>query len=152
MIKRLIDTLNKETELYKELLSLLQEERRLLSRRRGEELQRIASKIESLVFKIKGVEDARRGCVEAIGENLGIGEDGGDGIRLSRIIDSIEQPYRSILKQIQSNLLSITGSIKELNMENGIVIKRGMDYIQSAFLFLREMSTFETYKPTGRMR
>ncbi len=149
MIKRLIDTLNKETELYKELLSLLQEERSLLGRRRGDELQRIASKIESLAFKIKGVEDVRRGCVEAIGENLGIG---GDGIKLSRIIESVGEPYRSILKHIQSNLLSITGSIKELNVENGIVIRRGMDYIQSAFLFLKEISTFETYKPTGRIR
>ncbi len=154
MVKRLIEVLEQEVELYEELLHLLQEEKRFLSVRKREELHLIANKIETLVFKVKGIEGVRNGVVGMLAKSYGLdAEESGRAskVNLSMLINSVEVFYRPRLKVLQSNLLSLLDGIGELNRGNSRVISRSIENIRTAFLFLRELSMIDTYSPSGKV-
>ncbi len=155
MLYRLIELLEHEVNLYKELLTLIQDEKRLLSRRKKEELHRIVNRIETLVFKIKGVEGVRDELMESIADEYNIktvNSDFNQKVNLSQLIGAIkEAPQKDRLRELKSNLLAITDGIKMLNKENSVVITRNIENIKSAFLFLKEFSASETYKPSGEL-
>lgn len=149
MINNLIDILKEEVILYNEFLSMLREEKKLLCDRRKDELYLFANRLETYVCRLKGVEKMRSGIVEGLAEMYGVAH---KTINLSMIINAVDSPYKELLKDLQSRLLAIIESIKELNQENNIIASRSIENINKAFMFLREYSGIvETYKPSGKM-
>lgn len=152
MLNKLIDILHQETTLYTNLLSLLQEERRLLSRRVTDELHHLANMIETMVFRIKALERLRDEVVRGLAISYGLaGADSPSMVNLSRIIECVEEPFKGRLKTIQLRLITLIDSIKELNQGNSIIIGRGIENIKTAFLFLQELYTPQTYQSSGRL-
>ena len=155
MLDELINILTCEIGLYKELVSLMQEEKRVLcSRRRGEELHKLAVRMETLVFKIKGLENSRQDVTNRIVSSYGlrgIGTPALEDMNLSKIIMAVDEPYKARFQALRSKLGALAESIKELNRGNGIIINRSIDNIKTAFLFLKEITVPETYRPSGKM-
>ncbi|MEE9543378.1 MAG: flagellar protein FlgN [Thermodesulfobacteriota bacterium] len=149
MAKKLINILNQEMPLYKELLSLLQEEKRLLSTRTRDELYQLSARIEALVFKVKGMERAREAAVTELALSLGLEETEARRVNLTKLLNSLKEPYRGELQRLQSLFLALVGSIEELNRENSVIIGRSIDNIKSTFDFIRELSSLQLYKPNG---
>jgi len=155
MLDELTNILTREVVFYKELISLMQEEKRVLcTRRRGAELHKLAAGMETLVFKIKGLGDSRSDVAKRIVASYGLNgkqlPPSGD-VNLSQIIMAVDEPYKARFKDFKSRLSALAESIKELNMANGIVINRSIENIKTAFLFLKEITIPETYQPSGRM-
>jgi flagellar biosynthesis/type III secretory pathway chaperone len=149
MATKLIEILVLEIPLYKELLSLLQEEKRLLSTRTRDELYQLSGKIEALVFKVKGIEKLRDAAVLNLAASLDIDTANKAEINLTKILKRVKEPYRSKLKEQQQLLLALVGSIEELNRENSVIIGRSIENIKTAFDFLREFSALPLYKSNG---
>ncbi|MBI5327353.1 MAG: flagellar protein FlgN [Deltaproteobacteria bacterium] len=152
MLNKLIDTLEQEIVLYKDFLSLLQEEKKLLCSRKSGDLYRLAGRIETQVFKIKGMERKRNEIVDAIARMYALNGNAAGlspAINLSGIITAAEKPHKELLKCLQSRLLAVVNSIKELNQENGIIINRSMENINKAFMFIKEFSLVKTYHSSG---
>lgn len=149
MATKLIDILELEIPLYKELLLLLQEEKRLLSTRTRDELYQLSAKIEALVFKIKSIEKARDTAVFSLAASLGIEASNSAEINLTKLLTHIKEPHRSELKRLQQLLLALVGSIEELNKENSVIIGRSIENIKTAFDFIREFSSSQLYKSNG---
>lgn len=140
---RLITILTEEVVLYKELLSLLKDEKKVLVVRREDEVYQLARKIELVVSKARALEEVRHGLVrELVGNPLLSPQ----GVNLSMVIEAVEEPYKGELKELQSRLIALMDSIKEINMENSIIIRRSIENIRTAFAFLKELSSFETYQ------
>ncbi|MBI5598583.1 MAG: flagellar protein FlgN [Deltaproteobacteria bacterium] len=149
MPHKLVNILEQEMVLYIELISLLQEEKRLLSKRATDELHQLAARIEGVAFKIKGMDGARSRVAGELAARYGLAGSLPASLSLSMVIGRVEEPWKGRLNELRSRLLSLVGAIRELNRENSIVIGRGMENIKTAFLFLKELSTFETYQPSG---
>jgi flagellar biosynthesis/type III secretory pathway chaperone len=147
MAKKLINILNQEMPLYKELLSLLQEEKRLLSSRTRDDLYQLSARIEGLAFKVKSMERAREGAVTELALTLGLAD--ASKVNLTEILKNLKEPNKSELKRQQGLFLAIVGSIEELNRENSVIIGRSIENIKSAFDFVRELSSLQIYKPNG---
>ena len=149
MAKKLINILNQEMPLYKEMLSLLQEEKRLLSTRTRDELYHLSARIEALAFKVKSMERAREKAVTALAISLGFDSSKATTVNLTKLLESIKEPNKGELKRLQSIFGAIVGSIEELNKENSIIIGRSIENIRTAFDFVRELSSLQLYKSTG---
>ena len=153
MVKQFINTLRQEVGLYKELIAHLQEEKQLLARRRRDELYQIANTIETLVFKIKGIEAMRsRIAEELVFLSFSQREGGGsDTVTLTTVIGVVEEPWKSELSDLQCILSSLVDTIRELYSENSIITSRSIENINTAFQFLKELSSAGVYKPTGKL-
>ncbi|MCK5237173.1 MAG: flagellar protein FlgN [Deltaproteobacteria bacterium] len=154
MVKQFITTLRQEIGLYKELIAHLQEEKQLLARRRRDELYQIANTIETLVFKIKGVDGLRSRMAEELVFLAGAGQRQGVasvGVTLTTVIGVVEEYHKGELMNLQSIIASLVDTIKELNRENSIITSRSIENINTAFQFLQELSTTGVYKPTGKL-
>ncbi len=152
MIKKLIEILKMETVLYGDLLGLLQEEKRLLSRREKDKLHALSTEIEKLTFKAKGLETLRATVIDGLATSFGIVDAGSArNINLSDIIEYTQAPEKDELKSIQGKLLAITDGIETLNRQNSLIIGKGLENIKSAFEFLREISSFDTYQSSGKL-
>jgi flagellar biosynthesis/type III secretory pathway chaperone len=149
MAKKLINILNQEMPLYKELLSLLQEEKRLLSTRSRDELYQLSARIEGLAFKVKSMERAREAAVTELALSLGFDESETRRVNLTQLLNSLKEPNKTELKRLQALFLAIVGSIEELNRENSIIIGRSIENIKTAFDFVRELSSLQLYKSSG---
>lgn len=153
MIKQFINTLRQEVGLYKELIAHLQEEKQLLARRRRDELYQVANTIETLVFKIKGIEGVRSRIAEEL-VFLSLSQRDGcvsDTVTLSSVIGIVEEPWKSELTALQCILSSLVDTIRELNSENSIITSRSIENINTAFQFLKEISSAGVYKPSGKL-
>ncbi len=152
MITKLIDILDRETVLYGDLLGLLQEEKRLLSRRDKEKLHALSTDIEKLTFKAKGLETLRASIIDGLAISFGIADAASTTeINLTTIIEYTPEPEKDELKSIQAKLLAITDGIETLNRQNSLIIGKGLENIKSAFEFLREISSFDTYQSSGKL-
>jgi flagellar biosynthesis/type III secretory pathway chaperone len=153
MVEKFINTLRQEVGLYKELIAHLQEEKQLLARRRRDELYQIANTIETLVFKIKGIGGVRsRIADELVFLSLSQREGGGsDTVTLTTVIGVVEEPWKSELVALQCILSSLVDTIRELNSENSIITSRSIENINTAFQFLKELSSAGVYKPSGKL-
>ncbi|MBI5233832.1 MAG: hypothetical protein HY880_05710, partial [Deltaproteobacteria bacterium] len=76
---------------------------------------------------------------------LNLGLSGGETPGLSAIIAKVHSPLNGILKERQSVLVSIINSIEEITRENSIIIGRSLDNINKAFMFLKGLTSPETY-------
>ncbi|MBI5682877.1 MAG: flagellar protein FlgN [Deltaproteobacteria bacterium] len=151
MVNRLIDILEQEVTSYIELITLLQDEKRLLANRRNDELYQLVGRIESLAFKIRGLEDVCNNIAEQLLVSYNLPDKDIKKVNLSRVIEIIGVPHNELLKGLQSKLLALVEGVKELNQENRVIINRGIENINTAIMFLKDFSAFETYKPTGKM-
>lgn len=155
MLNRLIKTLEQETIIYENLFSLLKEERALLSKRVTDEIHQMAGSIEVTMSKAVNIRELRTALMDDIAKSFGlVGSDKNTSsrIKLSSIIQMVEGSHHKLLKNLQSKLLLLVEGIDALSKENRIVIDRGINNIESAYLFLREISApTATYQSSGKM-
>ncbi len=149
MTNNLIDILEQETDLYEEVMTLLQEEKIILGKRESETLLEHARKMESAAFKGRCLETLRNEIVDTLVETFGIKQTVKKDINLSKIIEHVNDPDRTKLKELQTSLLALVDGIEMLNQENSLVIDKGLGNIKDAFEFLSEISTADTYKENG---
>ena len=155
MLNRLVKTLKQETIIYEDLLSLLKEEKVLLSKRVTDEIYQMAGSIEMAMSKAVSIRELRTALMGDLAKSYGLvdsDKNTSSGIKLSSIIQIIEGPYKELLNNLQTKLLLLVEGIEALSKENRIVIDRGINNIESAYLFLREISAPNaTYRSSGKM-
>lgn len=145
MVDRLVEIIEAELPLYKELLALLQQEKELLGRRAGDELYNLTQRIESLVYRLMPLERARAEALGELAAALGV------EARLGEVIARLGEPDRARLKGLQSTFLALADAIVQLSRHNSVVIGRGIENIRHAFLYLKGFATTnaQTYGPGG---
>ena len=155
MLNKLVKTLQKKIIIYEELFSLLKEEKVLLSKRVTEEMHQMAGSIEIAMSRAVSVRELRSELMGDLSKSFGLvgsGKNASSKIKLSSIIQMTEGSHKKLLKNLQSKLLLLVEGIDVLSKENRIVIDRGINNIESAYLFLRKIATpTATYQSSGKM-
>ena len=155
MTNKLVKILEQEAIIYEDLLSLLQEEKALLSKRVTDELHQMAGSIETLMSKAINIREVRTELMDELAKSYGLvasDKNTSSRIKLSSIIQVVEGSHKELLKNLQSKLFLLVGGIDALSKENRIVIDRGINNIESAYLFLRKISVpTATYQSSGKV-
>lgn len=149
MLDNLFALLQEETDLYDLVLSAAQSEKDAVIDSNLDELNKLTREKETLLQKIRIVEEQRQGVTEGLAESLGcLPHD----LNLSKLSQLVEEPYSSTLKDHRSNLLALVQAIGEVNSGNRELINHSLELVRSSFSFLNNFVASNTvYHSTGKM-
>lgn len=145
--ENLLEILEKEVDLYREFLGLLQMERQYMVDLSLDKLHECVNHKETIVLNFRILEDSRRDVIESIQDGYKSGP-----LTLFMIINIAPQRYKKGLELCRSNLISLVNSIKEINQVNGILAERAINYTRSSLSFLnRLIHELPLYLPSGQI-
>ncbi len=150
LLSELVTILNREIELHKELLSCIQQDRCLLIDLRVDDLFENSKRKETLIVKIKMLEESRVSLVEQLSPHY---EFSHQPLTLSDLVSAVEEPYRSALNTSRSTLHALIKSIQEVNQGNTLIAKDSIFYFNRSLDFLNQaFSVNPTYLHSGRIK
>ena len=129
LVPELVRLLEEEYSFHKELLANVNSEREILRRFSTEELEENNKLKETLVLKIRLMEEARQKIITQIAQCT---EDSGEST-LSRIAELAPAPYSVRLKELRAELISITGEVMEVNARNRNMVEYATNSINHLF-------------------
>lgn len=143
----LMEILDKEVELLREFMVLLQRERQYMIDLSLDRLHECHNQKETIILNLKVLEDSRLDLIAAIN-----GSNQSTFPTLTMIIEKAPARYKKGLDASRSNLRSLVDSIRELNQINGILADRAISYTRNSLSFLnRLIHQLPVYLPSGRM-
>ena len=145
----LLAVLEKEIEIYRELLTAVTGERSILTRPSLASLQQSNARKETIVLKTRMIEEARTGIVKKIARLLNYDE---EKINFSILAQFLEEDQRRALKDRRETLANLAGPVGRINEENRGLIDASMHHVNNSLDFLaRLMSPSPVYQRTGRV-
>lgn len=145
--ENLLDILEKEIDVYREFLNLLQMERQYMVDLSLDRLHDCSNQKETIILDLKVLEESRMDITASIQNSSN-----SEFLTLSMIIDMAPARYKKGLESCRSNLVSLINSIKEINQINGILAKRAVNYTRNSLSFLnRIVNELPVYLPSGHM-
>lgn len=129
LIEELIDTLEAEEKLYEELLPVVEQKAQIIIKNDLEQLQCITTAEQDFVDKITNMEHNRNKIISniAIVMNRKV-----EDLNLKAIITMLEkQPaQQEQLSKLHDSLLQKLGRLKELNMQNKVLLEQSLEMIE----------------------
>lgn len=145
----LIAVLEKEIEIYRELLAAVSGERSILIRPSLASLQQSNARKETIVLKTRMIEEARAGIVKKIARRLNLDE---EKINFSILAQFLEEGQRSILRKRRDTLSELAGQIGRINEENRNLIDASLQHVKKSVDFLAGLvSPGPVYQKTGQV-
>lgn len=137
MLTDLSDLLRREFDVYRSLLSLLQQERRIVVDCSIEELIHTNKEKENLVLKIRILEESREAILERLAEKLGLPL---RELTLSKLEEKLGDPFVDQLRNLRSKLSAILQSIREVNEENRAFLQHSVDFVKGSLALIRYLT------------
>jgi flagellar biosynthesis/type III secretory pathway chaperone len=145
-IKDLIGQLDREIELFKDLISVLHRETECIVGRDYKGLYETVSQKDHLLKRIYSASEARtpaiKECLAAFG-----GQSSGEA-NLTALIELAGERAMG-LEDCQKKLLSLTSTVKEINGLNSLIIESSMENVSRTLGFLGNFMQPSTYKSSG---
>jgi flagellar biosynthesis/type III secretory pathway chaperone len=149
MLTDLSDLLHKELDVHRSLLSLLQEERRIVVDCSTEELIQTNKEKENLVLKIRILEQSREAILRKIADKMGLSA---DELTLSKLEERLKEPFATQLQTLRSKLSAILQSIGEVNQENRVFLQHSVDFVKGSLALIRYLTVSgPTYMASGTL-
>lgn len=151
-LRPLIDHLEVEIKLYKELITVLQKETEDLVTRDYETLYNTVTRKESLLSQIASLTVKRFEVIEGVASLVGLkGE-----AKLSEIIERVERiPGVAKVKEFKElkgtteTIVTLLESIKDINKVNKIAVEGSLDNINKTLNFIGSFFNANAYNPSG---
>ena len=158
-VEKLAELLSQNAELYEQMAKVAEEEKSALESASLDGLNTAGKKKETLVLKIRMLEESRLKLMEEIGREMG--QSAGD-ITLQGLAESPEnRPLRKNLLSIRDRLGAAVERVGELNGFNLGLVSRAISTVHESFRFaVGQAEPSLTYspgnggensQPTGRM-
>lgn len=137
MLTDLRDLLDRELDVYRSLLSLLQKERKIVVDCSIPELIQANKEKENLVLKIRILEQSREAIREDLAERMGLSP---DELTLSTLEQRLKEPLATQLRTLRSKLSAILQSIREVNEENRVFLQHSADFVKGSLALIRYLT------------
>jgi len=148
ILNNLLDILKKEFDMYKALLSVLREERRLLTSVSLDKFNDCLKAKEDLMLRVSMLEESRMQLTKALAQKLNLPL---EEVTLSYLSCAAEEPFSSAFKSLKAGFSSLTADIKDVNSINRQFLQRYLHIIQSSLSVLnRLISPNLIYLKTGQ--
>ena len=122
----LIDVLNNEVEIYREILKTSHDKTRIIVEGKSTELENLTRKEQTFYFQIADLEEIREKIVVKLSQQF---EKAASEMTISLIANMLPQDKAQKLRIILVELSKILKEIKENNSLNSKLIKNSLEYI-----------------------
>lgn len=126
-IEQLILALNKECEIYEEVLRLAKQKRRIIIEGRVKELDSITRKEQGMIVTLGKLENIRDSIVKNILKEIEIKN---DVQNITELVKYIENESKEKILEIKEKLMKILDQVKNENDLNSKLIKQSLEYIE----------------------
>lgn len=126
-VEQLILTLNKEYDIYEEVLKLAKEKRRIIIEGRVKELDGITRKEQSIIVTLGKLENIREAVVNNIIKEMEIKD---DVENITSLVKYLDDEDREKVLEIKEKLVKLLDEVKKENDLNSQLIKQSLEYIE----------------------
>jgi len=145
-----LNLLEEEIALYRGLLLVLQKEKRAVVYSNLNELNESGKEKESLILKIRILEEQRLRFLEKLADSRGYPSQDFTLIQLSQLA---EEPYSTRFKNCHSKFLALIQSIREINQINKALLMHSQELVRGSLALLNNfMASSPVYHRTGKIQ
>lgn len=150
LLNRLIGLVEEETDLYGALLSVLQKEKEAVVSSDLKELNEGSKQKESLILKIRILEEQRLTLLKKLADSLGHSS---QYLTLTQVYQVVDEPYSSRLRESSSNLSALVQSIQEVNHTNKALLIHSIELVRGSLSLLHNLiASNPVYHHTGKVQ
>ena len=148
MVKKLIEIIGKEAEIYETLLRLSREKTDIIVQGKVTELENITKVEQSLVLRLAKLEQSREDLVEKLSKEIGMDA---ENITVSQLGKVFPEDQSKELARCQEKMTSVFKDLKDSNELNTKLIKNSLEYIDFSINVLSNAgSAGDTYGKSGQ--
>ncbi len=149
LIDELIRMFEKQIKHHQSLISVLMDEKTSIVESNLTEISNANVEKETLILKIKNLEEKRLNLVVKIAELIG---ENSQNITFKRLCEITEKPQSEKLDDCRSRLILMTNNVRESNEENKVLLTQAVELVRGSFMLLDNlMSSNSVYYRTGEM-
>jgi len=149
-INQLLNVLERESELYRSMLTVIDKESKAAVRSDLNALTKAEGEKESLLVKVRLIEEERIRWVREIAETLGYPP---RGVTITMISQLVGEPFAGRLSQAGTNLSTILNTVKDANHRNKQLFAHSLELLRGSFNLLSELTRSDmVYYRTGNMQ
>jgi len=148
MVKKLIEIIGKEAEIYETLLRLSREKTDVVVKGKVTELENITKVEQSMILQLARLEESRENIVEKLSEELGMDA---ESITVTQLEKVLPKDQSKELAEYQEKMTGIFRDLKNSNELNARLIKNSLDYIDFSINVLSNIgSAGDIYGKSGQ--
>ena len=136
LLDAFIGVLENEIDLYQSLLLILQQEKEAVVFSKLRELNESSKEKENHVLKIRILEEQRIKFLEKIAESL---EYPSSQLTLSNLIQIIDEPYATRLRNIHNVTAALLQAIQEVNNSNKALVLHSLDLVRGSLALFNNL-------------
>lgn len=125
-VKQLIQALNQEYEIYKEVLEIAKKKRQIIVEGKIKDLDDITSKEQAMILSIGKLENIRQSILKNIAKELEIDE----VENISQLSKHLDTKSKEEVLAIREKFDDILNTIRDKNDLNNKLIKQSLEYIE----------------------
>ena len=149
-INQLIRVLERESELYRSMLSVIDKESKAAVRSDLNALTKAEEEKENILVKVLPIEEERIRLVREIAETLGYPP---RGVTITILSQLVGEPFAGRLSQAGTELSTVLNTVKNANHRNRQVFEHSLELLRGSFNLLSELTRSDmVYYRTGSMQ
>jgi flagellar biosynthesis/type III secretory pathway chaperone len=151
LLEELIGVFEDQSDLHQSLISVLRDEKAAIVGSKLFELNKANKDKETLILKIKKLEDKRFDLASTLANSL---DDESDDLTLEKLCKIANEPYSSRLNHCRENIMSSISKVKEINDGNKILLTNSIKFIRGSLTLFNNLMTSSSnavYYPSGKI-
>ena len=140
-LEQLIGLLKQESDLYRSLQGVLDQEKEAAARSDIQALNETGNEKETILSEIQKKEERRCQLVAGLAHKLGYAV--GD-LTLNRISQLVDEPFAGNLRQVSEDFLSVLSRVQSANQRNEQIFMHSLELLRGSFNRLNELMTPNT--------
>jgi flagellar biosynthesis/type III secretory pathway chaperone len=149
MLEQLLGLLDRETQLYRSMLDVIEGEKEAAVRSELNALNEAVAEKENLMAALRKIEEQRRGLMARLAEALGYPL---KDLTLKKLSQLVDPPFAGRLQRAGTNLLSVLNQVQEANQRSKLLFEHSLDLLRGTFNLLNELLSANTvYYRTGNI-
>ncbi len=150
LLQNLSETLDKMILTYKDIFLTAQEKQEHIISGNIDKLESVIYQERNLAETILLLEEKRRYILRTINKALGINS---ESTKLSNMIEHIQEPYKSSIKEQFDIIVEIITKVEEVNKSNTTLTKYSLEYINNLIKSIcTESLNDSTYQQSGKFK
>ena len=150
LLKELLQLLEREIDIFKSLLPVFKKEKEAVLTSDLNELNKASAEKEKLLFNMRSLEKKRTHVMNKLAESLELLP---DELTLTKLAQSVKNPYSIRLENCGLQLLKLTQNISHANTGNKSIFAHSLNFVKSALTLLQNIvAPGEVYHRTGKVQ
>ncbi len=150
LLENLVDTLDKMTNIYKEILQTAQDKQKHIISGDLDKLESVIYRERNLAENILLLEEKRRYIMHSISQTI---IDGGTNSTLRELVEQIEEPYKGELKRRYDVISDVIMRVEEVNRVNTSLTKYSLEFVNNFIKSICSESLSDSiYQQSGKLK